>query len=79
MENGQHLQQKPRRDSSRIHFIRCIPAHHVHDRFVATGMIFEPWVDLQDLAIDDNDSVAICNQAFDLPPGENRLAWRHYE
>ena len=59
--------------SVRVHFVCSIAAYHVHDSLVSPGMIFEKSIDLEDLAINDDDGPAICNHALDLPWSEETM------
>jgi hypothetical protein len=52
----------------RVDLIRGISANHVHNSLVATRMVLQPYVNLKDLLVHNDNSPSICNQPLDLPP-----------
>lgn len=56
-----------------LHFdlVRGISAHHVLNRQLASGMPLEPFVQAQDLVVEDDDGLVVCNEPFDLAAREN--------
>lgn len=50
----------------RVHFIRRVSSDHVLYRLVTARVEFHPWVDLQNSAIVDEYSAALCNEILDV-------------
>jgi hypothetical protein len=55
----------------RVDFICRIPAHHVLDGLVSSGMELDPGVYFQDAALKYNNMLSLCNEAFNIPPSQD--------
>lgn len=67
----------------RVHFVRRISADHMLDGHVASGVEFDPGIQSEHFAVDNDDEFVLGNHAFDLtsrqdivpgPGGDGHLA-----
>lgn len=65
--------EKSVRVHHKLHFdlVRGISAHHVLNRQLASGMPLEPFVQAQDLVVQDDNGLVVRNKPFDLAAREN--------
>lgn len=56
-----------------IDFVGRVPADHVQDCFVATGVVLDPCVDLEDVIVLDDDSPSLCDERSNLAACHDRV------
>lgn len=57
-----------------IDLVGCIATNHVQDGQLAAGMSVDPFAEVQDIAVVDDDGLAVVDSTFDLVRGDDGVS-----